>query len=349
MAVYFGLVAWILLLYVAGLIAGEAGVRKSRINRVNNVLIALAVFSIFAFRSISVGVDLDNYVAHFNQGELLETRGKNWEVGYAALNDTVRLLTSDPHVFLAVVAALTILPVAWVIGKTSEGIYLSWILFVTVGPFAFMLSGLRQGIALAIVFATLPFLARRKILIPLLLIIVATTFHQSALVFLPAVGLYRVRLTLKTSFVIAAAVVVVAFFGEQLVELAIGSLYDTYEVVATGAYRWALVNGALFLALATLYRPVSARLPRYAGIYTLFLAGVLLLSLAAFGTNVSRSASYYLQFLAILAPNALSVMDDLRVGTLLTASLGVVALAYFFMTAGHTAYEIVPYRFLWEE
>lgn len=348
MAVYFGLVAWILLLYVARLIASGAGARKPRVDRVNNVLIALAVFSVFALRATSVGVDLENYVARFNTGQALETRKMDLEVGYAALNDMVRLLTSDPHVFLAVVAALTIAPVAWVIGKTSEGIYLSWILFIAVGPFAFALSGLRQGIALAIVFTTLPFLARRKVLVPLLLIIVAVTFHASALVFLPAIYLYRVRLTVMTSFAAAAAVVAVAFFGEQLVATSIDNLYNTYEVVATGAYRWTLVNVALWLALATAYRTVSARLPRYAGIYVLVLAGVVVLMLTAFGTNIGRAATYYLQFFAILAPNALSVVDDHKVGTLAAATLGIIALAYFFMTAGHTAYEIVPYKFMWE-
>lgn len=349
MTVYFGLAALVLFLYIARLIACEVGANKPRIDRVNNLLIALAVFFVFAFRSTSVGVDLDNYIARFNLGQAVNTRKMDLEVGYAVLNDGVRLLTSDPHVFLAVVAALTIAPIAWVVGKTSEGIYLSWILFMTVGPFAFMLSGLRQGIALAIVFATLPFLARGKILLPLLLVIVAATFHTSALLFLPAVYLYRVRLTPKTVLATAVALIAVTFFGEQLVTVAITNLYDTYEVVATGAYRWALVNAALWLALVTLYRSLCSRLPSYAGLYVLVLVGVLLLTLSQFGTNVSRGATYYLQFFAILAPNALSVVSDRRIGTLLTVMLGVTALGYFFLTADQTAYEIVPYLFKWED
>ena len=348
MQVYFGLVALILLIHVAGLIACGAGADKRRVDRVNNVLIALGVFSVFALRSTSVGVDLGNYIATFSAGQALETRKMGVEIGYAALNDVVRLLTSDPHVFLAVVAALTILPVGWVIGKTSEGIYLSWILFITLGPFALMLSGLRQGIALAIVFATLPFLARRKVFIPLLLSIMAVAFHASALVFLPAVYFYRMRLTLRASLGVAAAVLAVAFFGEQLVTFVISNVYSTYEIVATGAYRWTLVNLAWWLVLLTLYRRSNARLPNYAGLYILVLVGVLVQALSAFGTNVSRGANYFLQFLAILTPNALSVLEDRRVGTLIAGSLGVAALAYFFLTADQSAYQIVPYKFMWE-
>lgn len=348
MAVYFGLAALIVFLYVGGLLACELGACKHRVDQVNNALIALAVFLLFALRSTSVGVDVDNYIARFSTGRALENRKMGLEVGYAALNEAVSLFTSDPHVFLGVVAALTITPVAWVIGRSSEGIYLSWILFMTVGPFAFMLSGLRQGIALAVVFASLPFLARRKILIPLLLVAVAVTFHSSALVFLPAIYLYRVRLTPRAVLTTVMALFVAALFGDKLLAFAITNLYGTYEVVATGAYRWALVNAALWLALVPLYRSLSVRLPSCTGLYVLVLSGVVLLTLARLGTNVSRGAIYYLQFFAILAPNALSVVKDSRAGILLSGTLGVMALTYFFLTAGQTAYEIVPYMFKWE-
>lgn len=348
MAVYYGLVAFVFILYVAGLFAVAAGARKSRVTRDNNVLIALAVFSVFALRSTSVGVDVQNYIERFNMGRAIETRKMDLEIGYAALNDGIRLLTSDSHIFLAVVAVLTIAPVAWTIGKTSESVYLSWILFITVGPFAFMLSGLRQGIALAAVFATLPFLMQRKVVVPLLLVVVAVTFHASALVFLPAVYFYRVRLTLRTILATVTALIITTFFGEWLVGVAIESLYESYDVVATGAYRWALVNAGLWLAFTVLYRAVCERLPRSIGLYTLVLVGVVLLSLTAFGTNVGRGATYYLQFFAILAPNALSVIADRRLGTWLAGLLSLMTLTYFFLTAGQTAYEIVPYQFKWE-
>lgn len=348
MAVYFGLAALVVFLYVGGLLACELGARKRRVDRVNNALIALAVFLVFALRSTSVGADLHNYVARFSAGQDLATRKMTLEIGYSALNDMVGLLTSDPHIFLAVVAALTIGPIAWAIGQTSECIYLSWILFMTVGPFAFMLSGLRQGIALAVVFASLPFLAQRKILIPLLLVAMAVTFHASALVFLPAIYLYRVRLTPKAVLATVVVIVIVALFGDKLLTAAIANLYDTYEVVSTGAYRWALVNAALWLALMPLYRSFSVRLASYSGLYILVLSGVVLLTLARLGTNVSRGAIYYLQFFAILAPNALSIVKDPRAGILLSGTLGVMALTYFFLTAGQTAYEIVPYMFMWE-
>lgn len=348
MAVYYCLGAFVFLLYVTSLLVSDAGARKSSVDQVNNVLIALAMFFVFAFRSTSVGVDVGNYVARFQAGNGLETRKMYLEVGYAALIDVVGRLTSDPHVFLAVVAALTIAPVAWAIAKTSESIYLSWILFMTIGPFAFMLSGLRQGIALAIVFATLPFLTQRRTLVPLLLVGAAVTFHASALVFLPAIYLYRIRLTAKTVLATAGLLISVVFFGEQLLAFAIDTLYESYDIIATGAYRWSLVNAALWLTLVALYRPVCTRLPRYAGLYALVLTGVLLLTLAAFGSNVARGATYYLQFFAILAPNALSVTVDRRVGTLLSAMLGALALAYFFLTVGQAAYQIVPYQFMWE-
>lgn len=348
MAVYYGLAALVLLLYIASRIASGVGARKAHVDQLHNALIALAMFSVFALRSTSVGVDIDNYVARFMAGQALETRRMDLEIGYAALNDGIRILTSDPHVFLAIVSAMTIAPIAWVIGKTSESIYLSWILFMTVGPFAFMLSGLRQGLALAAVFATLPFLARRKILIPLLLTALAVTFHASALLFLPAIILYRLRLNPKTVLLAALAFIAVTFFGEEIVTIAISNLYDTYEVVSTGAGRWALANAALWLALTILYRRMNDRLPGSSGLYTLVLAGVLLLALSMFGTNVSRGATYYTQFLAILVPNALSVLEDPVLRTLITVTLGAMVLTYFFLTAGQTAYEIVPYTFKWD-
>jgi len=208
-----------------------------------------------------------------------------------------------------------------------------------------MLSGVRQGLTLAVVFASLPFLARRQVLLPAVLTILASTFHASAILFLPAIALYRLRISPKTVALVSSAFIVVLFFGEDLVGLAVSGVYDTYEIVATGAGRWALANAALWLALTCLYRRMTGALPAFSGLYVLFLVGVLVLTLSMYGTNVSRGATYYTQFLAILAPNALSVIEDSRLRTLVVVALGGLTLTYFFLTAGDTAYEIVPYAF----
>lgn len=349
MGIYYGLLFLVVLLYTIRLVACQAGASRLVVDKVNNGLIGLSIYLVFALRSTSVGVDLKNYVDRFRTGSALQTRKMDLEFGYAGLNDVVRQITSNPNVFLAIVAAVTIAPIVWTIGKTSQNIYLSWLLFISIGPFSFMLSGLRQGIALAIVFATLPLLAKRKVLLPALMIVGAATFHTSALIFLPAIFIYRLRLDVKTTFAVAAILLAVALFGEQLVDLAIQSVYETYEVTNTGAYRWSLVNMALWLLFVPLYDTVRSSKPSNAGLYLLVLVGVLMLTLSSFATNVGRGAAYYLQFFSVLAPNAISAIEDRRVAVLFSASVAVVCVTYFFLTLSGTAYEVVPYRFFWED
>jgi len=348
MGVYYALFGLIFALAVSERLFIQAGATQVRLRRQNSRLIALAILLVYALRSTSVGADLENYVPEFESGAALADRKEYIEIGYGLLSVAVRAVSPDVHVFLAVVAGLAVVPIAWVIEKTCENVYLSWVLFISIGPFAFMFSGLRQAVALGLVFATLPFLAQRRTVIPLMLVLVAATFHASALVFVPALIVYRMNLNARFVIGVGTAFIAIVFFGEQLLSAAIGFFYDNYEIVETGAFRWAVANALFWCALTPLYRRMCAKKPQLGGLYPLVLVGVLLLGLSSYGTNIVRVAMYYLQFFVILVPNALSATVDKSVGRLLSLVLVVLVVGYFSLTVSGSSYRIVPYVFRWE-
>lgn len=348
MTVYYALILSVVVFYFARTALVEWGASMALVDKTFNALIAVMTLLLFSLRSTSVGGDVGQYVALFRSGDALGHRKMEVEVGYAWLSDTIHAFTTDANLFLAIMSLFMIIPVAWVFHTSSVNIYLSWLMFITIGPFALMLSGLRQGIALALVFASFPFLINKSVIVPIILTGLAATFHVSALLFVPAVFLYRARLTVGFALATVGTSTLIFLLGDTLLGFVISNLYGSYEVIATGAYRWAALNAVLWAVLATRYRTVYQRFSGFSGLYILTLLGIVLLAFTALSTNAVRGGAYYYQFMILLIPTALQTIRDGRGRILVGGGLSLLAIAYFFTRVVFSQYAISPYSFYWQ-
>lgn len=225
------------------------------------LLIMIFLMSIFSsIRGIDVGTDnfmYENIYESFNVDSLSSLKDSRFyeitEKGFVYLSYTFNYLGLGYRSFLFFLNFLY-LYIFWVISKKiSINNEITWFIFVCFGYFTFIFNGLRQGVAVILCMLAFYFYKNKKILMPSLLIVFASSFHTSCLVFfiIPFIiyGTDRVRL-----FLISIWTFFVIFALPYLFILAegISNRYSDYSEFKTensgaGAVIFLFLNFIIFL------------------------------------------------------------------------------------------------------
>ncbi len=193
--------------------------------------IALAVtcvyaFLILAFRSRFSGVDMAAFSSSYDtlknytfmqvlkdcrfprKGTLIP-----FEWGYTLICWAMCKCGLDYQVFLVLQSAFCIYSLYHFINKYSEKPSLSIVIAFGLGIFDYLYCIIRQAIAFAILLYTVDFIKNRKYYIAVLLVLVATLFHQSALIFIVAIPFCFLPINWVTSLVfIGLSILIVPLF-----------------------------------------------------------------------------------------------------------------------------------------
>lgn len=152
----------------------------------------LAMIVIAALRDPYVGGDTMPYREYFGYAssgswEYITSPGNGYrrEPGYTVLNVLISKFSSDPQVFLAVVAMLTIGLRFIAMRRASSKLWLSLFIYASFGFFSYSLCTLRQELGITVYFFAFPFLKDKKPIPYFLLTILAATFHRTLWILLP--------------------------------------------------------------------------------------------------------------------------------------------------------------------
>jgi hypothetical protein len=124
------------------------------------------------------------------------------EKGYMLLNKIISVVFYDPQWLFIITAVFICFSTARFIFKHSPNVLLSAILYLTLDMFFFNLTGIRQSLAIAILFFAYDFLLSRRFIIFALIVLAASAFHSSAIIFIAVYPLYNIRIDAKKAFVI---------------------------------------------------------------------------------------------------------------------------------------------------
>lgn len=121
--------------------------------------------------------------------------------------------TSDPQVLIFIAALITNLFNIIMFNKYRSYLELQVYIYITSGYYIVTMNGLRQCIAAALVFACTPFIIKRKFLPYCILVILISTFHQSALALIPIYFVVKEKAWSKKmiKFMIIAMVMIVFY------------------------------------------------------------------------------------------------------------------------------------------
>lgn len=168
--------------------------------------------------------DLSVYISNYNR--LPSTVSEGWyllkgfdRAGFILLQLLIRQFSGGSvTAFRLVVTLIHAVPVILVFRKYSENYLFSCYLFIAAGcHLSWMMNGIRQFIAVTIIFAATPWIVEKKYFRVILIILLAATFHKTALFMIPVIFIVQGKVwNWKTMlFSIALALVTLLFASDS--------------------------------------------------------------------------------------------------------------------------------------
>ncbi|MFB5282766.1 EpsG family protein [Peribacillus sp. Hz7] len=316
-------------------------------------LATIQLILLLSLRHYTIGSDAPVYVTYFlsmPQYSSFEALllGHRFEIGYKLLNKLISIFTTNEQIFLTVIACISIIPVGILIYKHSKMPFLSFAIYITFNYYSFVFSGLRQAIGYAIIFISYNFIKDRKLVKFILCVLIAASFHKSALMFLPAYFLANLKLNKFTISGILLFNIIMFVFREQIFGTIISTFYNNYEIVSSLSFTWMLVCSLIVICGLFFYKSVLLISQKNNILYMLVIIGASLMIFSSVGTNVMRVADYYYMFVMLFIPEVMNAVKDKRIILIGGYILIILILILYIWFLKGDGYSIVPYRFFWE-
>lgn len=193
------------------------------------ILAGISLFLIMSFRHVSVGTDTWRYMHEYENADFyLHRRIRASELGFSYLNYAIWKTGLGFQSYLGIVSAIIVFTLSLLYYRYSERPMLSYYLHVTIGLFSMTLTGLRQSLAISFTILGFLYLVKNRKLMFFMLVVLASLFHNTAIVFLFVYLLRNIRVDAKRGMLIYCACSSLIFFRDLLGELVYRLSPDKY-------------------------------------------------------------------------------------------------------------------------
>ncbi|RFU62720.1 EpsG family protein [Bacillus sp. V59.32b] len=374
MWLHFFLILYILLL---GLLLGTG--KQNRIKQITYIILTFGLFFIIvAFRSENVGNDTSEYLRLFSSISLsgdITSFAWRYEIGYLYLNKLLSLIGSHPQIIIIVTSFIIIFGFARFFYKYSQIHWLSTYLFFTFGYYGATMNTIRLQLAIIVILFAYDYLRKRNLIKFILIVILASMFHRTALVFLLAWPITKLKFNFKTALTAIITSLILYIIFPIIFEVLL-NIFPTYEYYLGSEY----LNGEIRLA-SVLNMLVGISIILF-GIFTgyhtqkreidignfnvqsvnrtevndgqlmllLLVAGVSITFISFNFNLLNRVGDYFLLFSCVYLPNSLKRLRDKNLVIVIVLIIVVLFCAYattilIMRPEWNTIY---PYNFFWE-
>ena len=141
------------------------------------------------------------------------------------------LISNSDTLFFVTIAFIQIFFVVRIYRKYSCNYWLSMFFFVASAEYlSWVHNGIRQFIAVTIIFTCLPLLLKKKYILMCVVVLIAALFHSTALVFLPFIFVINGRAWNTRTILYIVAIVLSVIFLEQVTGMIVEAMRETvYE------------------------------------------------------------------------------------------------------------------------
>lgn len=198
-------------------------------NRLKNYFFVRVLFFVlllfFAFHNYSLLPDLPDYIYYFEfisrtklgeLGKLNSLIDIKLDHGFIYLNKILSYIISNLTIYFFVIGFLILWPMKILISKYSLLPIFSIFLYFTYSYYESLFL-IRQSLALGILMYSIPYLANKKYVRFLLFVLIAATFHQTAIIFCLLLVLNFSESFSKTMFVLCVSLVFILPLKETLI------------------------------------------------------------------------------------------------------------------------------------
>lgn len=239
---WINLVAVFVFSFLARYFSTDVSEELSLTNHKPNKILVIAAFATLALVSglrTNIG---DTYVYRATY----EFNDFTWEyilaekdIGFGMLQMFLKTYVSeDPQVLIFTTAFITNALIVYTLYNYSRMIEISLFVYITGGLYLVSMNGVRQVLAASIAFVAIKYLINGNMAKYFLVVILASLFHQSALILLPFYFLARSRPWSKATIglIIVSVIIVIGYdqFSRLLFMVLEGSQYEHYKDFSEG-------------------------------------------------------------------------------------------------------------------
>ncbi|MBR6050896.1 MAG: EpsG family protein [Clostridia bacterium] len=332
---------------------------KSKIvyNRLPLIMFFIFFIILLSLRSVNCGVDLMNYQNKFDNISYSSLKSffdfSSVEQGYKFLSAISKIIVNDFQFFLFLCAIVSVVPIMLLYINETKHNLLTISLFVGVAPFTIFFSGLRQSIAIGIGIICYYFCKKNKIILFLLFVALAFSFHQSSIVLLLLYPLTHVKFTKKWIAPILILFVVFMVYNKQIFSVLMG-LNDRYEslytISDTGSYTYLIL---IFIFVIYSFVIPDENDGDLIGLRNLLVLMLFIQSFAPINTVVMRLNYYFLILIPIIIPK---IIDNSKPQYRQVANISSIVFTCFFIFwffkeayTGSNILHAFPYIPFWED
>jgi hypothetical protein len=285
------------------------------------------------------------------------------ELLYMLLNWLVGQITDDFQWFLAVVSAITLLPMFCLYNEDREYSFMKIILFVNMSTFIMMFSGVRQMLAVSMGVLAF-FCARKKKWFWFLVVTaIAVGFHTSGIMILALYPLYHISFRKRHLWLIVPIIALIIIFNEPIFLFLANNIYGAYagetDVITTtetGAYTTLILFAAF--AIFAYILPDERKMNREAlALRNILVFAVTLQSFSLVHELAMRMNYYFIIFIPVAMARILPCAKDVfkPVAKWAEGAIIVFFTIYFIyvlwtqLESGTSTLGTVPYIPFWQE
>lgn len=344
------------------------------------VIIAFGAMALVAaLRKYTIGIDLELLYAPAFENIInigwKNLSSVNLETGYVYICKLLSFISQDTQILIIGTSVFIYSIYGWFIYKNSKNVVISTTMFIFLNLFFMSMNIVRQEIAVAIILIAYEFLKNDNKIITILLIILATTIHASAIIclviFIPLFGKKFKKNYLIASIIVMLILLVIykpvlLIYSEISNALNISNNKDYSSYLESEKYGTGIIN---LNSISTIVFSVSIYILGYYYIcyldkekdkeetknqafylfMTMFYTIVSIVSIKM--TIISRLSYYFIPFVLLILPECLSISTNkYNKQFILVLIYGVMMAKYFyiFFNLADTLFGVMPYKFFWE-
>lgn len=354
--------------------------KKSTKNRKIYITLAFGAMAIVgALRKYTIGIDLQilyypKYIQLVNVSFSNLFSSSNLETGYLLFCKLLTLISKEPQTLIIVTSIITTSITGWFIYKYSNNVKCSTILYIILNIYFMSMNIIRQQLAVSILLIAFHYWMNNKKLKGILIALLASTFHSSAIIVLPVLLLYGMKFKKNYLYLSAGIslflmvtykyIIKIYSIISSILHLSNNKDYASYlenEAFGIGTVN---INNILSVALAIIFFCIAyyyiifinktkdeTQLKRQ-HFYLFMAAFYMIINIVALKmVIISRLQYYFLPFILLIIPESISLLTKNKNKLLIIILLFSILLfrfTYVFFNSADDLYGVTPYKFFWE-
>ena len=316
-----------------------SNLKRNEAHLIYPIFLFLGLFS--ALRGPEVGNDTKHYLdiyqgiisTEYYYGYLIR-----YEIGYVWLNRICGYISHNIQTIIIVSATITTIGYLYFFRTYSKSIYLSILMFICLRYYDQTLNIIRECIAICIILYSFKYIIRSKFIPYCISIIIAFLFHKTAIVFLSAWWISKIKFTKRNLYLIFFISIVVSFQFSVIFQKLL-NIFESYSYYDGGQYfgetRIAtilmLILQSLFFCISLYIRNKNIdRIKRQDDfMLLLWFVGICILLVSTQFNLLDRVATYFNVFSLVVFPNMLSIIKNKTNKRIITSSIVFLLLTYY--------------------